>query len=171
MYVHIHIYVHIYNINVYVQIYKYVYICKGPPYGWKDRGIFTVGRTGQRSLQVSRNLGQWLPPWPQESKLHGGRGSLPSGCRRPVGDQGSAWALSRRQRAPGSRESPPLPEKPEPWPQGPPWPPGKLPWGLVPLPQAQVRRRWMPFVDIQDRRPPMPSWTRGYELWGTKTKR
>ena len=30
----------------------------GPPSGWKNRGIFAVGRTGRRSLRVFRNLGQ-----------------------------------------------------------------------------------------------------------------
>ena len=29
-----------------------------PPYGWKNRGIFAVGRMGRRGLRVSRNLGQ-----------------------------------------------------------------------------------------------------------------
>ena len=31
---------------------------RGPPYGWKNWGIFVVGRTEQRSLGDSCNLGQ-----------------------------------------------------------------------------------------------------------------
>ena len=30
----------------------------GPAYGWKNRGIFAVGRTGRRGLRVSSNLAQ-----------------------------------------------------------------------------------------------------------------
>ena len=69
------------------------YVCcgcirKGTPYGWKDRGIVARGRTGQRSLCVSRSSDQGLPPRPQGSELQGGRGPFPVGCMDPAGVKG-----------------------------------------------------------------------------------
>ena len=65
------------------------YIPKGgPPYGWKNWGIFAVGRTGRRGLWVSSNLGQFLAPRPQGPEPRGGRVPLIVGCRCPAGVQG-----------------------------------------------------------------------------------
>ena len=65
-----------------------------------------MGRMGWRGLRVSRNLDQFLAPLPQGSEPHGGRGPLIGGCRYASEGQGTAWALSRQETAPGHRESP-----------------------------------------------------------------
>ena len=61
---------------------------RGSPYGWKNRGIFAVGRMGLRGLRVSNNLAQGLAIRPQGSEIPGGRGPLIAGCRCPAGVKG-----------------------------------------------------------------------------------
>ena len=78
-----------------------------PPYGWRNRGIFAVGRSGRRGgsarLQplspVTRSPApEFQAPWRQGASCHGKQVSR--------WGQGTAWALSRRERVPVPRESP-----------------------------------------------------------------
>ena len=113
---------------------------KGVPFpDGRTGGIFAVGGTGRRGLRLCRHVGQLLAPRPRVSGPHGGRGPLIAGCRCPAGVKG------RRGHSPGERGR--LgPERspgkiPSPGPRGSSGLPRLLPWGLVLLTRAQVRRR------------------------------
>ena len=111
----------------------------GPLSGWKNRGIFAVGGTGRRGLRLCRHVGQLLAPRPRVSGPHGGRGPLIAGCRCPAGVKG------RRGHSAGDREGlgpERVPGKiPSPGPSGSRGFQRLLPWGLVLLTRARVRRR------------------------------
>ena len=114
-----------------------------PPYGWDPltnvrTGEFTVGRPGARSRHVTHQFGEWRAPRPPGSLLQGGRGPIPQLSRRPAGNQGMAWALSRPERDPGPRER--LQGKPEAWLQRlllPPWAPTMGPGSARPGPGSR----------------------------------
>ena len=112
---------------------------RGHLYGRKNRGIFAVVGTGRRGLRVCRYVGQLLAPRPHVSEPHGGRGTLIAGCRCPAGVKG------RRGHSAGDREGLGLERVPGKIPS--PGPSGSrgfqrlLPWGLVLLSRARVRRR------------------------------
>ena len=117
----------------------------------EDRGIFALGRTGRRSLRVSRNLGPWVAPLSRGSEPHGGRGPHIWRFRCPAGSR-DPEALSRSDRAPGPREKPRVISGPRN--SGCCILPGLLPWGLVLLAWAQVPRRWIPFAEPRTKVPP-----------------
>ena len=82
--------------------------------------------------------------------------------------EGTPRALSRRDRAPGPRETPRVISGPRH--SGCCSLSGLLPWGLVLLARAQVPHRSIPFGDTKDGSSPIPSWSKALELWDTEVE-
>ena len=108
-------------------------------YGWKYRGIFGVVVTGPWCLRVCLHVGRILAPPPHVSEPLGGTGPLISGCRCPAvvkewrGHSTGERGHLDHERAPG--------KFPSPGHHGSRCFPRLLPWGLILLNCARVRRR------------------------------
>ena len=111
----------------------------GSLYGWKNRGIFGVVVTGRWCLRVCLHVGRLLAPPPHVSQHPGGTVPLISGCRCPAvvkewrGHSTGERGHLDHERAPG--------KFPSPGHQGSRCFPRLLPWGLILLNWARVRRR------------------------------
>ena len=111
----------------------------GSLYGWKNRGIFGVVVTGRWCLRVCHHVGRVLAPPPLVSEAPGGTGPLIGGCRCPAvvkewrGHSTGERGHLDHERAPG--------KFPSPGHQGSRCFPRLLPWGLILLTWARVRRR------------------------------
>ena len=112
---------------------------RGPPLWMEEQEDLRSGKDGTEGSAGFPKLRPLTPtlapglraPWRQWAAYRG----IPVSC----GVHGTAWALSRRERTPGPRES--LRESPSPGPSDCCCLPGLLPWGLVPLAWAQVHCR------------------------------
>ena len=111
----------------------------GSLYGWKNRGIFGEVVTGRWCLRVCLHVGRLLAPPPHVCEPPGGTGPLISGCRCPAvvkewrGHSTGERGHLDHERAPG--------KFPSPGHQGSRCFPRLLPWGLILLNWARVRRR------------------------------